>query len=69
MTEPVCAKEGDQNRPNHFPSRQIITEHLISHTGQKHIKYRVIIYYEECKFFTVETDVKYLSESPSVCSK
>lgn len=42
-----------------FPSRQIITEHLISHTGQKHIKYKVTIDYEDYKFFTVETDVKY----------
>lgn len=42
-----------------FPSQQIISEYLITHMGKAHLKYNVIINYEDYKFFTVETEVKY----------
>lgn len=44
-----------------FPSRQIIEEILISPAGRKHLRYAVTVLYQNYRFFTVETEVKYRS--------
>lgn len=42
-----------------FPSKQFIEEVITSHADKKHPKYIVNIIYENYKFFTVETEVKW----------
>jgi len=42
-----------------FPSQQFIEENYILETGSKHPKYEVSFIYDNYKFFTVETEVKY----------
>lgn len=42
-----------------FPSQQFIEETFILETGSKHPKYEVSFIYDDYKFFTVETEVKY----------
>jgi len=42
-----------------FPSQQFIEETFMLETGSKHPKYEVSFIYDDYKFFTVETEVKY----------
>ena len=42
-----------------FPSRQIIKDIYFTEAGKKHPKYLTTFVYDNYKFFTVETEIKY----------
>lgn len=50
---------GKEKKGLRFPSRQYIEEKLVTIAGTEYTKYKVEIIYNNYKFFTVETDVKF----------
>jgi hypothetical protein len=42
-----------------FPSKDTTEEAYLLKNGKKYIKSRTTILYEKCRFFTVESEVKY----------
>ncbi len=50
---------GVEKKGIRFPSRQYIEEKLVTISGTKYTKYKVEVVYDNYKFFTVETEIKY----------
>lgn len=52
-----------------FPSRQLIKDIYLTEAGKQHPRYLTTFVFDNYKFFTVETEIKYESSRPNVSGR